>query len=84
MGNGRGSWNQHYRESISDSCDAIVSLNLSILDLEASNKATSIFDYFKSSYRQKQKKINEEIKELEDKITQIRKSIKSDQLEMYD
>lgn len=85
MGNGRGIWDQYHRDSICDKGDIIVSLNKSIDKLKESNKPTSIFDYlFKSSFRKKQKKINQEIQELEDRIKGLRKSIKSDEMEMYD
>lgn len=76
MGNGRGVWNQYYRESICDKAETIEELENSIKP----KKVKSIFDYFKSFFYKKQKD-EETIKE---RIENLRKSIKSDEQEMFD
>ena len=70
MSNGRGEWNQHYRDTISMLYEKIELLQESI-------KSTSILDRFKPSFRKKCSEVNEEIESL-------RKAIKRNQLEMYD
>ena len=77
---GRGSWNQYYRDSICDKADIIKDLEKNITVIEP-KKANSWLDYFKPSFYKKTENENE--KEIVERIESLRKSIKSDELEMY-
>lgn len=80
MGNGRGSWNQHYRDSINDKVEIIEELEDELQKLSASKKVNSWLDYLKPSFYKK----SEKEKEIIQKIESLRKSIKKDEMEMYD
>ncbi|MEA2049646.1 MAG: hypothetical protein U9O56_02790 [Campylobacterota bacterium] len=80
MGNGRGSWNQHYGDSINDKIETIEELEDELKKLGKSKKVNSWTHYLKPSFYAK----TEDEKEIIQKIERLKKSIKNDQMEMYD
>jgi len=78
----RGAWDQNYRDAIVAKWEVIHSLQDDLEELEAkeSKKAKSIFDYFKPSFYAK----SPEVLEIEKKIEDLERSIKHNELEMYD
>ena len=76
MGNGRGIWDQYHRDSIIDKAEIIEELEKKL----EPKKAKSILDYFKPSFYKK----TEDEKEIKQRIENLRKSIKLDEMEMYD
>ena len=84
MSNGRGIWNEYYRDSICDTSEIIEDLEKELKELNKPKKAKSILDYLKPSFYKKPEKELEKKKEIEQRIVNLRKNIKKDRLEMYD
>ena len=80
MGNGRGILYQYYRDSIDDKTKIIEELE-STLNNNKSEETKLWFDHFKQFFYRTKDKAKDEIKQ---QIKLLRKSIKKDELEMYD